>query len=126
MLTKSTSLCLVVALITTLCCRSAFAQVSSLTTNELSRPIDSATVSTARNDSESNERLKASFATLLSDARAGKIAPAAKSQIQPAQSNNLSKKTKILIVVGVAVALVITAIVVYKSFEYECKARCVL
>jgi hypothetical protein len=131
MLTKCTSLCLVFALMTTLCWRSTFAQSPSPTLSEISPPADSTTPTTtpttARNEGGSNERLKSGVATLLSDARAGKIAPAAKSQIQPAKSNNLSKKQKIAIVaVGVAVALVITAIVVYKGLEWDCKARCVL
>lgn len=126
MLTKCTSLCLIFALMTTLCLPSTFAQSVSPTTSELSPPADSTTPTTARNEGGSNERLKSGVATLLSDARAGKIAPAAKSQIQPAQSNSLSKKQKIAIVaVGVVVALVITAIVIYKDLEWDCKSRCV-
>ena len=127
MLTKCTSLCLVFALMTTLCWRSTFAQSPSPAASEISPPVESTTPTTARNEGGSNERLKSSVATLLSDAKAGKIAPAAKSQIQPAKNNNLSKKQKIAIVaVGIAVALVITAIVVYKGLEWDCKARCVL
>lgn len=126
MLTKCTSLGLVFALMTTPCLRSTFAQSPSPTTSELSSPIDSTAPTTTRNEGGSNERLKAGVATLLSDAKAGKIAPAAKLKIQPAQSNNLSKKQKIAIVaVGVAVALVITAIVVYKGLGWDCKSRCV-
>ena len=126
MLTKFATFCLVFALMTTLCWRSAFAQSSSPDASELSQPVDSSALSTARNEAKSNERLKAGMTSLLSDARAGKIAPAAKPQIQPAQSNNLSKKTKIWIAVGIGVALVITAIIIYKDFEWDCKARCVL
>ena len=127
MLTKCTSLFLVFALMTTLCWRSTFAQSTSPTTSKLSLPVDSTTPTTAKNEGGSNERLKSGVANLLSDARAGKIAPASKSQIQPAHSNNLSKKQKIAIVaVAVGVALVITAIVVYKGLEWDCKARCVL
>lgn len=137
MLIKCTSLCLVFALMITLCWRSTFAQSVSPTTSQLSLPVESTaptttvrndltTSTTARNEGGSNERLKAGVATLLTDAKAGKIAPAAKSQIQPAQSNNLSKKQKIVIVaVVVVVALAITAIVVYKGLEWDCKSRCV-
>ncbi|HET6890670.1 MAG TPA: hypothetical protein VFH31_06175 [Pyrinomonadaceae bacterium] len=137
MLTKCTCPCLVFALMTTLCWRSTFAQSVPPTTSELSPPVDSTaptttarndstTPTTARNEGGSNERLKAGVATLLSDAKAGKIAPASKSQIQRAQSNNLSKKQKIVIVaVAVVVALAITAIVVYKGLEWDCKSRCV-
>jgi hypothetical protein len=126
MLTKCTSLCLVFVLTTTLCWRLTFAQSPSPTASEINPPVESTIPTTARNEGESNERLKSGVATLLSDAKAGKIAPAAKSQVQPVKSNNLSKKQKIAIVaVGVVVALVITAIVVYRGLEWDCKSHCV-
>jgi cytoskeletal protein RodZ len=137
MLAKWTSLCLVFALMTTFCWRSTYAQSLPPATSELSPPDstapttaarnDSTTPPTARNEGGSNERLKAGMAALVSDAKAGKIAPAAKSQIQPAQSNSLSKKQKIAIVaVGIVVAAVITAIIVYKDLGWDCKSHCVL
>jgi hypothetical protein len=51
---------------------------------------------------ERNERVKNNILKLVADAKAGKVAPVAKSQIQPARSNNLSTKTKVAIGVGVA------------------------
>ena len=45
-----------------------------------------------------NEQLKNNVLKLVADARAGKVMPAAKSQIQPAKSNSMSDKKKIAIV----------------------------
>lgn len=118
MLIKFMSLFMVLALMTTFCLRSTFAQSTPPTTSELSPPVESTTPITTRNEGQSSERLKAGVATLLNEAKAGKIAPAAKSQIQPAKSNNLSKKKAVLIAVAVVAALVITAIAI------ECRAGC--
>jgi hypothetical protein len=51
---------------------------------------------------------------LIAEAKAGKVAPAERPQIQPAKSNNLSKGTKIAIGVGIAIA-VIAVIVIVKA-----------
>lgn len=59
-----------------------------------------------------NEKLRAEMLNLVRDAKAGKVIPAAKSQIQPARSNNWSKGTKIAVGVGVAVAVVVLILVV--------------
>ena len=56
-----------------------------------------------KEEAKENEQLKKKMLKLVADAKAGKIAPAAKSQIQPAKGNNLSTKAKIAIGVGVAV-----------------------
>lgn len=123
MLNKLASVFLVIALICTTGAMSAFGQSASNTTTELSLEEDSPPPANP-NEAQRNAKLKADVATLLKDARAGKVTPAAKSQIQPSKGNNLSKTAKIAIVVGIV--LVVTAIIVYKSFEYDCKSRCVL
>jgi hypothetical protein len=53
-----------------------------------------------------NEQLKRNTLKLVADAKAGKVAPAAKPQIQPASSNNWSKRKKIFVGVGIGVAVV--------------------
>jgi hypothetical protein len=112
-LKKSASLILVASMMVVLCGTSAFA-------NNLSMPdlkTDTANVPSgapAKKEVKPNEQLKNDMVKLVADAKAGKVAMAAKSQIQPAKSNNLSKGTKIAIGVGIAVA-VIAVIVIAKS-----------
>ena len=53
-----------------------------------------------------NAKLNADIAKLVADAKAGKVATVERPQIQPAKSNNLSKRAKIAIGVGIAVAVV--------------------
>jgi hypothetical protein len=57
-----------------------------------------------------NEQLKKKMFKLVADARAGKVAPVAKSQTQPARSNNLSTKTKIAIGVGIAAVVLVLVV----------------
>lgn len=57
-----------------------------------------------------NNTLKRGMDKLIEDAKAGKVAPAARTQIQPAKSNGLSKGAKIAI--GVGIAVVVIAIIV--------------
>ena len=59
-----------------------------------------------------NEKLRADMLKLVRDAEAGNVIPPAKSQIQPAKSNNWSKGTKIAVGVGVAVAVVVVILIV--------------
>jgi citrate lyase beta subunit len=61
-----------------------------------------------------NEKLRTAINKLVSNAKAGKIAPAPRPQTQTRNSNNLSKGTKIAIAVGVVVA-VVAIIVVAKA-----------
>lgn len=68
--------------------------------------------SASRNaDEVKKEKLRTAFDKLVADAKAGRVAPAPRTQIQPAQSNSLSKGTKIAIVVGVVVAVVAIIVV---------------
>ena len=47
-----------------------------------------------------NDKLRTDTVKLLVDAKAGKVTPAARSQIQPAKSNNLSKGAKVALVLA--------------------------
>jgi hypothetical protein len=66
----------------------------------------------AKEEVKPNEQLNKNMLKLVADAKAGKIAPAAKSQIQPARSNNWSKRKKIAVGVGIPIAVVVTFLVV--------------
>ena len=71
-----------------------------------------------------NEKVKADVAKLVAETKAGKRSVIPSTQFPPPHRNNLSKGAKIGIIVGVA--LVVIAIIVWKSFEYDCESRCVL
>ena len=66
-----------------------------------------------KKDVKPNEQLKKNMLKLVADAKAGKVVPATKSQIQPAQSNSLSKGKKIAI--GVTIAAIVAVIIIVKS-----------
>jgi hypothetical protein len=113
MFNKFASFALVIALVCPLGGTSAFANTPSDPEGKAKgaeTPTESG--SGARTKAEPNEKLRADMLTLVAHAKAGKVAPAAKPQIQPAKSNNLSKGTKIAIGVGIAVAVV--AIVLFR------------
>jgi hypothetical protein len=105
MLKKLASAVIITALVSALGGTSAFANISS-------KPdvrTDTANVPSgvpAKKEVKPNQQLKNNMLKLIADAKAGKVMPAAKSQIQPAQSNHLSKGKKIAIGVGIAVAVV--------------------
>jgi hypothetical protein len=110
MFKKLPSIVIITAIVCTLGGTSAFA-------NNSSNPdvkTDSANVPSApaKNEEKPNEQLKNNMRKLVADAKAGKVAPVAKSQIQPVGSNHWSKKTKITVGVGVAVAVVVVVLVV--------------
>ena len=71
-----------------------------------------------------NEKLKSDVAKLVAETKAGKRSVIPSPQFPMPHRNNLSKAAKIGIIVGVA--LVVVAIIVWKSFEYNCESRCVL
>jgi hypothetical protein len=104
---KLASLVLVIVLVTTLGGSSAFAK--SLTKPDAKRStadVPGETAISDKNKVQPNEKLKAHMVQLIADAKAGKVAPAERPQIQPAKSNNLSKGAKIAIGVGIAAAVV--------------------
>ncbi|MCA1602519.1 MAG: hypothetical protein LC776_13040, partial [Acidobacteria bacterium] len=107
------SLVLVSALVCTLGGTSVFANALSEPNSET----DGARTLTksdtpARDEARPNEELRANMVQLVADAKAGKVAPAARPQIQPAKSNNLSKGKKIAIGVAIAVAVVAVIVIV--------------
>ena len=69
----------------------------------------------ANKEENPNEQLKNKMLKLVADAKAGKVMPAAKSQIQKPKGNNLSKRTKIAI--GVGIAVVVVAVIVVKHVK---------
>jgi hypothetical protein len=114
-LNKLASLTLAAALLTAPCGTSVFANSSSSINSNKDQPVARLRfVRIDTNKSRSNERLRVNVLKLVFDAKAGKIAPAERSQIQPAKSNNLSKRTKIAIGVGVAAAVVTVVLLIRK------------
>ena len=112
MLTKFASLVLVIALVSTLGGSSAFA--NSPTKPDAKRNVADVPGETEISDKDKvqpNEKLKADMVKLVADAKAGKVAPAERPQIQPAKTNNLSKGTKIAIGVGIAIAVVVVIVI---------------
>lgn len=71
----------------------------------------------AEKEVKPNEQLKSSVLKLVSDAKAGNVAMAPKSQFQPAKSNNWSKGTKIAVGVGIAAAVIVTILIVSPAFN---------
>lgn len=118
MLKKFASAMVVFALFCTLGVHTAFARGSSeletktKAAGTVSEPVgpDKGEVTTTE---KPNEKLRANMFKLVRDAKAGKVLPAPKSQIQPAKSNSWSKGTKIAVGVGVAVAVVVVILVVH-------------
>jgi len=114
-LNKLASLTLAVALLTSVCGTSVFANSSTSINSNKDRSVTRVRfVRIDSNDSRLNDKLRVNILKLVADAKAGKMAPAERPQIQTAKSNNFSKRTKIAIGVGIAVA-VIVAIVIVKS-----------
>lgn len=95
-----------------------FALICSLGISALARPSDVEPKGTATETSspasglaiKPNEKLDADMRKLVADARAGRIAPAPRPQIQPAASNSFSTKAKVAI--GLGAALVVIALIV--------------
>ena len=71
-------------------------------------------------------KLKSDMKKLIAEARAGKVIPAARPQMQPVNSNNLSKTAKIAIGVGIAVVVLAIIIKHEKDNFFSCKSRCVI
>ena len=110
-----TSATLVAALFLGLCGTSAFAKNSSnpdIRTESASVPSGVPT-----KEGKPNEQLKTNVLKLVADAKAGKVLPAAKSQIQPTKGNNWSKGTKIAVGVGIAVAVIAVILIASPAFN---------
>jgi hypothetical protein len=115
MLNRFASIALVVALIST----SAFANTpSDADAKSKSAAPPSEVGGTAKNEAKPNEKLRADMLKLVADAAAGKVKPAAKSQIQPAKGNNWSTGKKIAVGVGIAVAVVAVILIVRHKVDF--------
>ena len=112
MIDKFASVVLITALVCTLGGSSAFASnPSQPDTKPGMAKTRSESGAATKEGAQPNERLRADMVKLVTDAKAGKVAPAERPQIQPAKSNNLSKGTKIAIGVGIAVAVVAVVLI---------------
>ena len=113
MLRKLASLVLVTALVCALSGTSAFANTASGPDSKAKTVTTSSEPGTLdAKEPKTNEKLRADVRKLVDDARAGKVAPVAKSQIQPARSNNWSTGTKVAVGVGIAVAVIAVIVIV--------------
>ena len=81
-------------------------------------------VFTASADNSARVKLKADMAQLLRDAKAGKFSPRSQ-QLPPGKSNHLSTTVKIVIIAGIAIAI-LAVIVVHDLKHLDCNSRCVL
>jgi len=114
MFKKLAAVMLVIALVCTLGGASTFANTSPDPEVKLKAEPPSTSTDASKKEAHPKAGLKTGMDKLLTDAKAGKVAPAARPQIQPAKSNGLSKGTKIAIGVGIAV-LVIALIVKHQK-----------
>lgn len=117
MLKKFTSVTVVLALFCALCVHTAFArglsdpETKNKAAESASAPVGPGHSGVAPTEKR-NEKLRADMLKLVRDVKAGEAMLPAKSQIQPAKSNNWSKGTKIAVGVGVTVAVVVLILVV--------------
>jgi hypothetical protein len=115
-LNKFTSVTLVAAMVVVLCGTSAFANNSSNHDEKTDTASVPASVPVTK-EAKPSEQLKNNMLKLVADAKAGKVALPAKSQIQPAKSNGWSKGTKIAVGVGIAAAVIVTILIVSPAFN---------
>jgi len=127
MLKKHLSALLVLALVFTFGGISGHALTRADLENELSfSALAGEYDSFAEPEIQPQAKLRADMEKLVADARAGKVIPVARPQIQPAQSNSLSKKAKVAIGVGIAVIVLAIIIKHEKDNFFNCKSRCVI
>ena len=111
MFKKLASVMIITAIVCTLGGTSAFAS----NTSDPSVKNDPAIVPSeapAKKEVKPNEQLKNKMLQLVTDAKAGKGMPVAKSQIQQTKGNNWSKGTKIAVGAGVAAAVIVVILIV--------------
>ena len=114
MFKKIASMILINALACTLCGTVAFAQATTTPVAELNRAINPPDSGSAgKKEAPSEKNLKAEMQKLVADAKAGKGLSISNPQIQPKQSNSLSKGAKIGIVAGIAAAIILTILIVH-------------
>lgn len=125
MIHRFTSLALVIALVCTVGGTSVLAETvtNADTPGSTLVPLPASPIS-AKKEVRLNEKLRAGLDKLVADARAGKVAPAARPQNQTARRNNLSDGAKIAIGVGIAVALVILVVTHKRGRTYDRDLGC--
>ena len=127
MVNKFASLTVVFALICTLSGTNASASTpSDPDANAKNAEVALESGNPAKKGVQPHDRLRGDMQKLIAEARAGKVAPAARPQIQPAKSNNLSKGAKIAIGVGIAVVVIAFIVKYQKDHFFDCRSRCVL
>jgi hypothetical protein len=124
MFTKHLKRLLVLILVCTLAGTSAFAKSSSNPQSETQAAMEYG--NSLETTAQPHDKLRADVQKLIAEAKAGKVAPTARPQIQPAKSNNLSKGAKIAIGVGIAVVVIAIFVKYQKDHFFDCKSRCVL
>ena len=122
MLIRSISSLLVLMLISTLGETSALASSASEKTPQ---PIMDEVISVIP-EARPEAKLKSDMEKLIAEARAGKVIPAVRPQMQSVKSNNLSKTAKIDVGVGIAVVVLAIIIKHEKDNFFSCKSRCVI
>jgi hypothetical protein len=110
MLKRCVCLALVVALFCVVSAPSVFANPK---TSDEKLEGTTEPVATTNSGAKSNENLRTAVDKMLADTKAGTTKIPARSQMQPAQSNGLSKGKKIAIVAGVAVVVVAIIVVIH-------------
>lgn len=116
MLNKFISITLGAALLVVLTGTSAFAN-DSINDDVRTKTANLHPEAPVTKEAKPNEQLKNSIVKLVSDTKAGKVAMAPKSQIQPAKSNSWSKGTKIAVGVAIAAAVIVTILIVSPAFN---------
>lgn len=111
MLNRFTSLLLAAAIVCTLCGTSAFASTPAEPDSKAGAAAPARIDSGVKAEAASNEQLRADMLKLVASARAGKIMPAMRPQIQPPHSNGLTKGQKIAIGAGIAAAVIVAIVV---------------
>lgn len=111
MFKKLASATIVIALACTLGGNPAFADIPSNPELKLKAETSSTTTDAFKKEPVPNAGLKIGMDKLITDGKAGKVAPAERPQIQPAKSNNLSNGTKIAIGVGIVIAVIAVIVI---------------
>ena len=116
MFKKFAALLSVAGLICTLCTPKAFAQNAQLSDVKANVGNNAAlSASAGKNEAQTNGSLKADIGKLVAEAKAGKRLVLVDPQNQPRQSNSLSKTTKIAIIAGIAIAVILIIVVVHEK-----------
>ncbi|HKR01921.1 MAG TPA: hypothetical protein VJT09_14670 [Pyrinomonadaceae bacterium] len=116
MLKKYACAALVVTLVWTLFAPRSYAQTApppAVKADEVSETRESATV--VKRETRAGATLKADIDRLVSEARASKRLAIVDPQIQPKQSNSLSKGAKIAIIAGIAVVVILIIVIVHEK-----------